>query len=343
MEENKVLIIAEAGVNHNGDFETAKALIFHAAAAGADYVKFQTFKADLLVSKSAKKAAYQSKNFESASSTQYEMLKKLELKHEWHYLLKQYAIENGIKFLSTGFDEESVDFLNELGIDLFKIPSGSITDKRYLQHVARIHKPVILSTGMSTIEEIKEAIIVMESAGLTRDQIVVLHCNTEYPTPMKDVNLKAMNHIGTELNVVVGYSDHTLGIEIPIAAVALGARVIEKHFTLNKSMIGPDHAASLEPDELKNMISSIRNIEIALSGSGYKTPSESEDKNRTAARKSIHLKNDIKKGDILKETDLIMKRPGDGISPMEIDNVIGKKLLNDISADSKLSWEILEN
>jgi N-acetylneuraminate synthase/N,N'-diacetyllegionaminate synthase len=260
-----VVIIAEAGVNHNGDFGLAKRLIEAAADAGADYVKFQTFKAEKLVTRSAQKATYQINNINDGDNSQFKMLKNLEMPFEWHYELSECAETLGIKFLSTGFDEQSIDFLEELGIDLFKIPSGEITNKPYLQHVAKKGKPIIFSTGMANMQEVADAMDVLIKEGVDRQNIMILHCNTEYPTPMKDVNLTAMNHIKKTLGVEVGYSDHTLGIEVPIAAVALGAKVIEKHFTLDKKMKGPDHLASLEPNELKLMVQAIRNIELAIS------------------------------------------------------------------------------
>lgn len=335
---NKVIIIAEAGVNHNGDIDIAKRLINAAADAGADYVKFQTFKAGKLVSQAASKAEYQARNTDDNTTSQYQMLKKLELSEEEHYELKEHAEKININFLSSGFDEDSIDFLDQLGIDLYKIPSGEITNKRYLEHVARKRKPTILSTGMATLEEVSTAIEVLTNAGLPKDEITVLHCNTEYPTPMVDVNLLAMNTIQQKLQVKVGYSDHTLGIEVPIAAVALGAIVIEKHFTLDRTMPGPDHRASLEPGELKSMISAIRNIELAISGDGNKGPSPSELKNRAIARKSIHLKKSIKAGDVILLEDLEMKRPGDGISPMQIDEVLGKKAKTDLLKEHKLTF-----
>ncbi len=327
----KTIIIAEAGVNHNGNFENAIKLIEKAAEAGADYVKFQTFKADNLVTKSAKKAAYQEKNVNDGDDSQYLMLKKLEMPFEWHYKLQKHAVINGIKFLSTGFDEESIDFLDSLGIDLYKIPSGEITNKHYLQHIAKKGKPIIISTGMSTMDDIKAAVKVICDQGIRRSNVIVLHCNTEYPTPMMDVNLKAMESIKNEIGVEVGYSDHTLGIEVPIAAVALGATVIEKHFTLDKNLPGPDHLASLEPSELKEMISAIRNIEKAISGDSKKKPSNSELKNIQIVRKSLHYSKSRGKGHIIQEHDLVALRPGNGISPMEIDNFIGKELLYDVT------------
>jgi len=338
----KVLIIAEAGVNHNGDIENAKKLIDIAANAGADFVKFQTFSADKLVSKSAKQAEYQLKNSNEENSSQYVMLKKLEIPTFWYEELIEYANKKGISFLSTGFDEDSIDFLDEIGIPFFKVPSGELTNKPFLEHIAKKKKPVILSTGMALLSEIEEAINVLTNAGLSRNSIRVLHCNTEYPTPMKDVNLKAMLNIADVLKVEVGYSDHTMGIEVPIAAVALGATVIEKHFTIDRNMVGPDHLASLISEELKHMVSAIRNIELAISGSGIKVPSESELKNIFIARKSIHISRNLNAGEILQKNDLIMKRPGDGISPMEIEKVIGKKLKNELKEEDKLSWMDIE-
>ena len=293
----RTLIIAEAGVNHNGDIAKAKALIDKGAEAGVDYVKFQTFKAGNLVTKQAKRAAYQDKNTQDNDS-QYEMLKKLELSQAVHQELIDYCTKKGVQFLSTGFDFESLEFLAGLGITIAKIPSGEITNLPYLRKVATLFTEVILSTGMATITEIKDAIKVLTDNGVSKDKITVLHCNTEYPTPMEDVNLKAMLHIHRELGVPVGYSDHTLGIEVPIAAVALGAMVIEKHFTLDKTLPGPDHKASLEPEELKAMVMAIRNIEKAIGGSGLKEVSKSEAKNKPIARKSIVATKTIKKGDL---------------------------------------------
>lgn len=336
---SKVIIIAEAGVNHNGDFDNAKKLILAAANSGADYVKFQTFKADKLVSKDAQKAEYQKASLKEDGVTQYEMLKKLEMPEQWHYDLIKYANECGIKFLSTGFDEESIDFLVSLNIDLFKVPSGEITNKPYLEHIAKKGKPIVISTGMSNLQEIKDAVDVIRNHQKGKNKITILHCNTEYPTPMQDVNLLAMKTIQNELGVQVGYSDHTLGIEVPIAAVALGAVLIEKHFTLDRNMIGPDHLASLTPEELKQMVTSIRNIELAISGDGIKVASESENKNIHIARKSIHLKNDLSSGQIIDIHDLIMIRPGDGISPMQVDKIIGKKTLLDLKKDHKLNFK----
>lgn len=334
--KSNVLIIAEAGVNHNGDYQTALDLVKAAAEAGADFVKFQTFKTGRLVSRVAAKAAYQIANTGNNNDTQFDMLKKLEMPEEWHFSLKKYAEELGIEFLSTGFDEESVDFLDNLGVSLHKIPSGELTNKPYLVHLASKKKPLVLSTGMADMKEVTDAIDILVQHGVPKEQLTVLHCNTDYPTKMEDVNLGAMNYIAHTLNVAVGYSDHTLGIEVPVAAVALGATVIEKHFTLDKNMQGPDHAASLNPEELKAMVSAIRNIEKAVSGTCMKTPSQSESKNKVIARKSIHLKNSLAAGSKIEEADLIMIRPGDGISPMDIDNVIGKTVNKDLEAGHKL-------
>lgn len=328
----KTLIIAEAGVNHNGDIAKAKALIDKGAEAGVDYVKFQTFKAANLVTKQAKRAAYQDKNTQNNDS-QYEMLKKLELSQAVHQELIDYCAQKGVQFLSTGFDIESLEFLARLGITIAKVPSGEITNLPYLRNVVSLFPEVILSTGMATIEEIKDAVKVLTDNGVNKDKITVLHCNTEYPTPMEDVNLRAMLHIQQEVGVAIGYSDHTLGIEVPIAAVALGATIIEKHFTLDKTLPGPDHKASLEPDELKAMVSAIRNIEKAVGGSGLKEVSTSEAKNKPIARKSIVASKSIKKGDFFTEENITVKRPGIGISPMQWDDVIGKTAKKDFEED----------
>lgn len=333
---SRVLIIAEAGVNHNGDLLLARKLIEAAADAGADYVKFQTFKAENLVTRSAQKAAYQVKNINDGDNSQFQMLKSLEMPYEWHFELRDYANSLGIKFLSTGFDEESIDFLDDLGVDLFKIPSGEITNRPYLNHIAKKGKQVIFSTGMANMQEILDAMNVFIQEGIEKDRITILHCNTEYPTPMKDVNLKAMNYIGEVLGIEVGYSDHTLGIEVPVAAVALGAKVIEKHFTLDKSMPGPDHIASLEPTELKSMIQAIRNIELVMAGTGIKEPSQSELKNIAVVRKSLHFRKDLPSGHIINVNDLIALRPGFGVSPMQIEYYVGKKLNQNVDAFSMI-------
>jgi N,N'-diacetyllegionaminate synthase len=327
-----IFIIAEAGVNHNGCLDTAKKLVDAAKEAGADAVKFQTFKTESLVSKIAPMAKYQ-ENSTSKADTQYSMLKKLELNSEEHIDLLKYCKEKGILFLSTAFDLDSIDLLEKLEVTIHKIPSGEITNLPYIEKIARTNKPVIISTGMCEMVEIEKAIEILKDNG-TKD-ITVLHCNTEYPTPLEDVNLKAMNTIGDKLGVKIGYSDHTLGIEVSIAAAALGAVVIEKHFTLDKNMAGPDHIASLEPDELKKMVSSIRNIEISL-GNVEKRPSASEIKNRDIARKSIIAKVDIKKGEILTQDNLTVKRPGNGITPMMWYNVLGLPAVRDFCEDEMI-------
>ena len=333
----KVLIIAEAGVNHNGDIRLAKKLIDAASEAKVDYVKFQSFKADNLVSPIAKKAEYQIKNLEDNDDSQYQMLKKLELSHHDHLELISYCKSKNIKFFSTAFDVEGISYLSSLNFELFKVPSGELTNFPYLRAIAKTGLPVILSTGMANLDEIVKSINVLISHGTNKDQITILHCNTEYPTPMKDVNLKAMLTIKEKIGVSVGYSDHTLGIEVAIAAVAMGAEVIEKHFTLDKSFKGPDHKASLEPNELKDMVKAIRNIEKAISGNGIKKSSLSEEKNKHIARKSIHLLRNLKSGTVIKEKDIIPLRPGDGICPMNWEKIIGKKVNKDIQKFTKLN------
>ncbi|MBB1149733.1 MULTISPECIES: N-acetylneuraminate synthase [unclassified Myroides] len=329
----KTIIIAEAGVNHNGDLANAFALIDHAVEAGVDYIKFQTFKADALVSKNAKKAEYQIANTGNGNDSQLEMLKKLELSKEDHTQLLAYCEQKGIKFFSTAFDLESLAYLKDVGLDLVKIPSGEITNLPYLRKAARLFNEVILSTGMCSLAEVEAALEVFIAAGIAKDNITILHCNTEYPTPMQDVNLKAMNLIQDKLGVAVGYSDHTMGIEVPIAAVALGATVIEKHFTLDRTMPGPDHVASLEPQELKAMVAAIRNVEMAIAGTGLKEPSHSELKNIAIARKSIVAKKNIRQGELLSEENVTVKRPGNGISPMKWDSVIGSKAIKNFEED----------
>ena len=319
--KSKTLIIAEAGVNHNGDLILAQKLIDVAAEAGVDFVKFQTFKSDKLLTPYAKKAEYQSQTVDDTES-QYSMLKKLELSREMHETLIGHCELRGIKFFSTGFDLESIDLLSELGLDRFKIPSGEITNLPYLNKIGRYGKPVILSTGMATLKEVGNALNQLEGAGTPRNRITVLQCTTEYPTPMIDVNLRAMLTIRDAFGVHVGYSDHTLGIEVAIAAVALGASVIEKHFTLDRDLPGPDHKASLEPNELKSMVDAIRNIEKAM-GNGIKRPSSSELKNMPIARKSLVAACIIQEGEVFTETNLTVKRPGTGLSPMRWEEVIG--------------------
>ncbi len=331
------IIIAEAGVNHNGDIENAYKLVDAAVLAGVDYVKFQTFKSEKLVSSKAKKAEYQIENTHNDKESQLQMLKKLELSHKDHELLIQYCKLKGIKFFSTAFDLDSLEYLSKIGLDIVKIPSGEITNLPYLKLAAKLFDKVIISTGMATLDEISQALEVFTSNGVNLNNISILHCNTEYPTPMADVNLRAMLNIRDVFKTSIGYSDHTNGIEVPIAAVALGAKIIEKHFTLDKTMDGPDHAASLEPKELFNMVQAIRNIEKAISGSGLKEPSNSEIKNIAIARKSIHASRDIKRGEIIKEQDLIMLRPGDGISPMLMNTIIGKVMLIDVEEGYKFN------
>lgn len=319
----KVFIIAEAGVNHNGCLKTAKKMVDVAVKAGVDAVKFQTFHAESFVSKFASKAKYQIKATGSDES-QLDMIKKLELDLKAHKELIRYCQEKKIMFLSSPFDLKSIDVLLGLNLKIFKIPSGEITNLPYLRKIGSLRKKIIISTGMATIKEIEDALDVLVKQGTKKKDIVALHCNTEYPTPYKDANLSAMLTMKEILGVQVGYSDHTLGIEVAIAAVALGARVIEKHFTLDKNMFGPDHQASLEPDELKCMVSAIRNIEQAM-GAGTKKPSRSELKNISIARKSIVAARDIQKGECFSLENITSKRPGCGISPMKWDHVLGKK------------------
>jgi len=331
MIENKTFIIAEAGVNHNGNIEIAKKMIEVAKECGADAIKFQTFKAEKVISRYAPKAEYQ-KQTTGETDSQLEMVKKLELSFDDFIVLKEYCDKLNIMFLSTPFDFESIDFLNDLGLEIFKIPSGEITNLPYLEKIGKLGKKVILSTGMADLGEIEDALDILISCGTKKENITVLHCNTEYPTPYEDVNFLAMLTIKEAFKVKVGYSDHTLGIEVPIAAVALGASVIEKHFTLDKNMEGPDHKASLEPHELKAMIDAIVNIEKAL-GNGIKKPSKSELKNKDIARKSIVAKREIKKGEIFTEDNITVKRPGNGISPMRWYEVLGKVASRDYKED----------
>ncbi len=332
----KTFIIAEAGVNHNGSIELARKMIDVAVEAGAYAIKFQTFKAEKVVSRYAPKAEYQKKTT-TADESQLEMIKKLELGVDAHRELIAHCRQKNIQFLSSPFDLESIDLLNELGLDIFKTPSGEITNLPYLRKIGALKKEIILSTGMADLGEIEDAIDVLMEAGTKLKNITVLHCNTEYPTPMQDVNLTAMETIALKFCVRVGYSDHTLGIEIPIAAVALGAIVIEKHFTLDKNMKGPDHRASLEQDELKTMVNAIRNIEKTL-GNGIKKPSPSELKNMVIARKSIVAARDIRKGEAFTEENLTIKRPGTGISPMRWDEVIGQRARKAHNIDELISW-----
>ena len=330
------LIIAEAGVNHNGSMEIAKKLVDAAVDAGADIIKFQTFKADKLVSKDAKKAEYQKQNIGDGNDSQYDMLKNLELSHENHQMLIAYCQEKGSRFWSTAFDFDSIDYLHSLGLNLWKIPSGEITNYPFIRKIVQYKENIIMSTGMCVEEDIQNAINVLNEFGVKKEQITILHCNTQYPTPFEDVNLKAMLTIKKNFGVNVGYSDHTRGIEVPIAAVALGATVIEKHFTLNRNLPGPDHKASLEPDELKAMVSSIRNIERAL-GNGEKKVTASELANIAVARKSIVAARSVKKGELLTEDNITVKRPGTGISPMRWNEVIGTVAIKDYSEEEQIT------
>ena len=338
---NDVIVIAEAGVNHNGDMSIAKELINVAADAGADFVKFQSFKADKVVSPTAEKAVYQIENTADDSTTQMSMLRKLELSDQDHNVIIECCKKKRIKFLSTAFDIDGLDYLNSFDIEKFKVPSGEITNLPYLRKLSEFGKPVILSTGMASLEEIKSALDVL-TQGIAASDIIVLHCNTDYPTNYEDVNLNAMRSIRDSLNVEVGYSDHTLGIEVPIAAIALGARVIEKHFTLDRSLPGPDHKASLEPAELKSMIKFIRNTQLAISGDGIKKASCSEIKNKEIVRKSIHSKKAINENSIITEKDLIPLRPGNGISPMQWDNIIGKRVKRNIKPFELITWDCIK-
>lgn len=326
----KPIIIAEAGVNHNGSLETALKLVDAAALSGADYVKFQAFKSDKIVTGDGKTADYQKDNTRAVS--QLEMLRRLELPYEDFSIIANRCRQNGIGFLSTPFDLESIDFLASLDMDFMKVPSGEITNLPYLRKISRLRMPIILSTGMSTLADVEGALQVLYDGGVSRNDITVLHCNTQYPTPYSDVNLKAMTTMREAFGVNVGYSDHTPGIVVPMAAVALGASVIEKHFTLDKSMEGPDHIASLDPDELAEMVRGIRHVSMAL-GSPMKKVTPSEKKNMTAARKSIVAAADIKKGETFTENNLTVKRPGNGISPMHWDRIVGRTALRSYHAD----------
>lgn len=327
----KVFVIAEAGVNHNGSITLAKKLIDVASKAGADAIKFQTFKAKKLTTKNSMKASYQ-KNLINKKESQFDMLKRFELNKKKHLALISYCKKKNIEFLSSPFDHHSIELLNRLGLKKFKIPSGEITNLPYLRHIGQLKKKIILSTGMSNISEIKNALNVLIKSGTLKKNIIILHANTAYPTPMKDVNLKAMVRMGKIFNVRYGYSDHTLGTEVDIAAVAMGASCIEKHFTLDRKMQGPDHKASLEPDELISMVRSIRNIELAI-GNGEKKLSNSEKKNIKVVRKSIIAKSAIKRGEILSKKNITVKRPGNGISPMRWDEVIGTKAKKNYKED----------
>lgn len=332
---NKIIIIAEAGVNHNGNFELAKRMVSEAKAAGADYVKFQTAVPELVMAASAPKAEYQLNTTDKAES-QLEMAKAIHLPLSAYAELKKICDEKGIKFMSTPFDLVSVDLLHSIGMNLWKIPSGEITNYPYLKKIGSYGEPVILSTGMSTLDEIEAAVQVLTDNGTKRENISLLHCTTEYPTPYGDVNLLAMKQMKERFGLDVGYSDHTVGITVPIAAAAIGATIIEKHFTLDKTMEGPDHKASLEPGELKDMVMAIRNTELSL-GDGMKRPAASEIKNMPIARKSIVAATAIKKGELFSENNLTTKRPGSGISPMKWEETIGKKASRNFEPDELIS------
>lgn len=338
--KEKVFIIAEAGVNHNGSMKLAKELIDAAVAAKVDAVKFQTFIAENVISKHAEKADYQ-KTTTGKNESQLDMVKKLQLSFDQFDELKLYCEEKDIMFLSTPFDMQSIDFLKTMQMGLWKVPSGEITNVPYLQKIGSFNEEIIFSTGMSTLGDIENALAILIDAGTQKENITVLHCNTEYPTPMHDVNLKAMLTIKHAFGVNVGYSDHTLGIEVSVAAVAMGARVIEKHFTTSNLLEGPDHKASLEPDELKSLVSSIRNIEKAI-GTGIKLPTQSEKKNINIARKSIHLAKDIKKGEVLELDDLVVKRPGNGIDPKFISEIVGCVAKENLREDTLLHFNNIE-
>ena len=338
----RCFIIAEAGVNHNGDIHLAKELVYAAKEAGADAVKFQTFKADNLVNKTAEKAQYQ-KNNTSNSSTQYEMLKSLELSEEDHHLLNELALSIGIEFMSTGFDEASIDFLISLGVKRLKIPSGEITNLPYLEYLAKTGLPLIMSTGMCDLEEVRQAIETIRPfyGESIKNNLILLHCTSNYPAAYKDVNLRAMQTLARELHFPVGYSDHTLGTLIPTLAVGLGACLIEKHFTLDKALPGPDHLASMTPDEMKLLVQAIRDTESAL-GTGEKKPAENELPIRELVRRSVTLKRSLVKGVRISQDDVVLLRPGNGISPAELPQIIGAKLVQNLPEGSTLLWEHIE-
>tara|TARA_B100001540_G_C15784803_1_gene632738 strand:+ start:259 stop:1278 length:1020 start_codon:yes stop_codon:yes gene_type:complete len=337
---SRTKIIAEAGVNHNGSLERAKQLIKIAAESGADVVKFQTFSASKIASESTPLADYQQNN--NLIKNQLELLSSLEIPYNWYQELLNYSKKLNIEFASTAFEIDGVDFLDDLGQCFFKIASGELTNKPLIEHIAKKGKKIIISTGMANVDEINEALNLCYNHGVSKNDVTLLHCNTQYPSPYEDLNLNAIGAMRSTFGVDVGYSDHSLGIEVPIACVSLGATVIEKHFTIDRNDIGPDHAASIEPHELKKMIESIRNIEKAISGSGHKTPSKSEVKNRVIARRSIHLVKDVLKGAVIKSNDLMMMRPGDGISPMQLNEIIGKKYTMDLPNGTKLKWENIQ-
>ncbi|WP_422446933.1 N-acetylneuraminate synthase [Thermoanaerobacterium sp. DL9XJH110] len=335
---NNVFIIAEAGVNHNGNIETAKRMVDEAIKSGANAIKFQTFVSEKVVTVNAPKAEYQKINMPSTSESQYKMIKNLELTYDDFVKIKRYCDEKKIMFLSSPFDLQSIDFLVRIDVPYIKIPSGEITNLPYLKKVGRTKKPVILSTGMSTLGEVENAVNILKNSGT--EEIILLHCTTNYPTPVEEVNLLAMITMKHAFNLMVGYSDHTRGINIPIAAVALGAKVIEKHFTLDKNMAGPDHKASLEPEEFKEMVKAIREVEKSL-GNGIKIPTESEQKIIPIVRRSIVAARDIKQGEILTEENIVVKRPGTGISPMFIDTVLGRKAKCLIKKDDVITWDMI--
>lgn len=335
-------IIAEAGVNHNGCIQLAKELVYAAYETGADAIKFQTFNADMLVNKTAEMAQYQKMNT-SKSATQYEMLRSLELSEEEHYILIELANSLGIEFMSTGFDEKTVDFLVDLGVKRLKVPSGEVVNMSYLRHVAQKKLPIILSTGMCDIIEVGKAVETIRPffGKKLKDNLILLHCTSNYPTAFSDVNLRAMQTLASNFGLAIGYSDHTLGALVPIIAVGMGACVIEKHFTLNKNLPGPDHVASMTPDEMQQLVKSIKSVELAL-GHGIKTPSDSEIKVRELVRKSVTLKRDLTKGSYISEDDLILLRPGHGICPAELPKVIGVKIKMNLPAGTTLLWEHCE-
>lgn len=339
-EKNKVIIIAEAGVNHNGDISLAKNLVDKAATSGVDYIKFQTFVTELIVDKSAPKAEYQDRAV-GQSTSQYDMIKALELSFDDFVELKKYCESKGVKFLTTAADLVSLEKVNQLNVDYIKISSGELTNPLFLRAVAKIGKPVILSTGMSNLSEVERALNILLGYSIKRENITLLHCNTDYPTAMRDVNLNAMLTLQRAFHVPVGYSDHTLGIEIPIAAVAIGATVIEKHFTLDKTMEGPDHQSSLEPDELRAMVKAIRNIELAM-GDGVKRPSQSEQKNIIVVRKSVFTSRAIRKGEVFSNDNLTVKRPGDGIPAHAIEDLFGKTSSRNIKQGEKLDYQAIQ-
>jgi N,N'-diacetyllegionaminate synthase len=333
----KTIIIAEAGVNHNGSMENARKLIDIAADAGADYVKFQTFKTEEIVDPSAPTAKYQEKQV-GKSVSQFEMIKKLELSYDEFKELEGYCESKNIKFLTTFADIKSLLEYDKKSLDFIKISSGEVTNLLFLKKIAEVGKPIVISTGMAKLSEIETALEVLISNGADRNSITILHCNTEYPTPFQDVNLKAMQTIKNAFKTDVGYSDHTLGIEVSLAAVALGATIIEKHFTIDKNLPGPDHSSSIEADELKKLVSSIRNIESAMAGTGRKEPSNSEAKNKNIVRKSIFVSKEIKKGEVFSEENITLKRPGDGIPANEIFNILGKKSIKNLNSGKKLEY-----